>query len=184
MLQVGWKLEQEQRRSSSCCCCCCCCCGGGGGGGCFVPLEPAPSTNCKSKCQTSTYNISLVVVVVVVVCVYVLGCCFWELINEVSRGGGKNHGSLVWINFIIAKWWSYGFFNLPHSWTSFFVVVLVLWFLACQSWLVTFNGLPSKVLLWSVLRMVPVTDWVISLLFEKTQWPYMHFNLSTGAVDL
>jgi hypothetical protein len=27
-----------------------------------------------------------------------LGSCFWELINEVSRGGGKNHGSLVWIN--------------------------------------------------------------------------------------
>jgi hypothetical protein len=31
-----------------------------------------------------------------------LGSCFWELIND-SRGGGKNHGSLVWINFNIAK---------------------------------------------------------------------------------
>ncbi len=101
MLQVGWKLEQEQRSSSGCCCCCCGGGGGGGGAGCFVPLEPASSTNCKSKCQTSTYNFSLVVVVVVV-CVCVLGSCFWELIND-SRGGGKNHGSLVWINFNIAK---------------------------------------------------------------------------------
>jgi len=103
MLQVGWKLEQEQRRSSSCCCCCCFC--GGGGVGCFVPLEPASSTNCKSKCQTSTYNFSLLLLLLLLlfVCVCVLGSCFWELINEVSRGGWKNDGSLVWINFIIAK---------------------------------------------------------------------------------
>jgi hypothetical protein len=92
-----------------------------------------------------------------------LGSCFWELINEVSRGGRKNHGSLVWINFIIAKWWSYGFFNHPHSWSSFFVVVLVLWFLACQNWLVTFNGVPSEVLLWRVLSKSGSCYWLNNL---------------------